>query len=81
MGLNIPIDFVVVHEPQSHSLDAIPDLYKSKQIKWLQQWHQKMVWQGSDYGGMMKEAIAILTASKYNEKYHTKFGLLNYFFQ
>jgi sulfatase maturation enzyme AslB (radical SAM superfamily) len=73
VGLNIPIDFVVVHEPQSHSLDAIPDLYKSKQIKWLQQWHQKMVWQGSDYGGMMKEAIAILTASKYNEKYHTKF--------
>ena len=73
LGLNIPIDFVVVHEPQSHSLDAIPDLYKSKQIKWLQQWHQKMVWQGSDYGRIVNEAIAILTASNYNKGYHTKF--------
>ena len=73
VGLNIPIDFVVVHEPQSHSLDAIPDLHKSKQIKWLQQWHEKMIWQGRDYGRMVKEAIAILTASKYNGEYHTKF--------
>ena len=73
VGLNIPIDFVVVHEPQSHSLDAIPDLYKSKQIKWLQQWHQKSVRQGRDHGRIVKEAIAILTASKYNKGYHREF--------
>ena len=32
-----------------------------------------MVWQGSDYGRIVNEAIAILTASNYNKGYHTKF--------
>lgn len=86
LNLNIPTDFVVVHNPRSQSLNAIPTSYKEDQIKWLEQWRQKMslgvIFEEMDDKtrdilneklSSAKEAIAILTASKYKKWFRAEF--------
>ena len=82
MSLNIPTDFVVVHEPKHHSLDAIPVSYKEAMVKWLTEWvNVPNTYQEQKLGSgrkkskqkMVKEAIAILQGSKYNPVWNKEF--------